>query len=376
IVECQYDSMGRRAYKKVTTNGSVTLHQRYIYRGYLQIACVDLTRSHHPALWFITWDPTQPVATRPLAIQVNGTWYTYGWDIVKNICELFSTIGFIGESYTYTPYGNVTITGDIKQPILMSSEMSDNETGLTYYNLRYYNSDRGKWLQRDIVNEVYEHNLYRFVNNAPANTRDFIGATPILKVKSTQTWYDDEGGPGYGEHSNDHYIITISAAADFTCKKKTPILEKEYSNLNQEGETAYFWPFQQTYMLSKHVTTLHGSEGLFAFETELAYNSTALSSFTNAIPVGKHPVAAVLLEALKTAISTYIDELSSEQAATFKIFKVHCDCIKKPGRNKVIYQPRVEWLDTLPSDYNERSTLHRLYDKGQEFYVSKWITEP
>ena len=51
-VNCAYDSMGRRTYKRVTLNGNVTLHQRYIYRGYLQIACIDLTRSHHPALWF------------------------------------------------------------------------------------------------------------------------------------------------------------------------------------------------------------------------------------------------------------------------------------------------------------------------------------
>ena len=35
---------GRRATKKVTVNGNVTLHQRYIYRNYLQIACCDLTR--------------------------------------------------------------------------------------------------------------------------------------------------------------------------------------------------------------------------------------------------------------------------------------------------------------------------------------------
>ena len=43
VVESAYDSMERRAYKKVTTNGSVTLHLRYIYRGYLQIACSDPT---------------------------------------------------------------------------------------------------------------------------------------------------------------------------------------------------------------------------------------------------------------------------------------------------------------------------------------------
>ena len=73
VVECTYDYMGRRATKKVTVNGAVTLHHRYLYRGYLQIACCDLTRSNHPCLWLITWDPTQAYATRPLAIQKDAT---------------------------------------------------------------------------------------------------------------------------------------------------------------------------------------------------------------------------------------------------------------------------------------------------------------
>ena len=76
-VECTYDYMGRRATKKVTENGTVTLHQRYLYRGYLQIAVCDLLRSNEPCLWLITWDPTQEIATRPLAIQKDGTWYTF-----------------------------------------------------------------------------------------------------------------------------------------------------------------------------------------------------------------------------------------------------------------------------------------------------------
>jgi len=57
VVECAYDSMGRRCFKQVTVNGTVTLHQRYLYRGYLQIACIDLARSHHLGLWLITWAP-------------------------------------------------------------------------------------------------------------------------------------------------------------------------------------------------------------------------------------------------------------------------------------------------------------------------------
>lgn len=130
IVECSYDYMGRRATKKVTVNGTVTLHQRFLYRGYLQIACCDLTRSNHPCLWLLTWDPSQPVATRPLAIQKDGTWYTYGWDLTKNICEVYGQHGYIRTNYSYSPYGEVTISGDVIQPIQWSSEINDEDTSL------------------------------------------------------------------------------------------------------------------------------------------------------------------------------------------------------------------------------------------------------
>lgn len=43
--------------------------------------------------WY--WTPSQPTATRPLAIQKAGTWFTYGYDITKNICEVFGQHGYI-----------------------------------------------------------------------------------------------------------------------------------------------------------------------------------------------------------------------------------------------------------------------------------------
>ena len=177
VIECAYDSMGRRAYKKVTTNGSVTLHQRYIYRGYLQIACIDLTRSNHPALWFITWDPTQPVATRPLAIRLNGTWFTYGWDLTKNIYEIFGPAGYPRTTYTYSPFGEVSASGDITQPIQWSSEMWDSELGLVYYNWRYYNPEKGKWILRDMVKEFInsEYNQYVYCKNSTIIEFDILG---------------------------------------------------------------------------------------------------------------------------------------------------------------------------------------------------------
>ena len=177
-VHCEYDSMGRRAIKRVMVNGNVTLHQRYIYRGYLQIACIDLTRSHHPALWYITWDPTQNIATRPLALQKDGTWYTYGWDLTKNICEVYSSSGYIRTNYAYSPYGlpsqstNGAAAGGITQPIQWSSEYNDTELGLTYYNYRHYNPVDGRWMGRD---RIYGHNLYFYSTNDVIRRFDING---------------------------------------------------------------------------------------------------------------------------------------------------------------------------------------------------------
>ncbi len=173
-IHCEYDYMGRRATKKVTTNGSITLHQRFIYRGYLQIAALDLTRAAHPALWYITWDPTQPVATRPLAIQKDGTWYTYGWDLTKNICEVYGPAGYIRTAYTYTPYGAVTAAGDVTQPIQWSSEYNDTESGLIYYNYRHYNPVDGRWTGRDRLSFATDGNPYCFIFNK-SHAIDILG---------------------------------------------------------------------------------------------------------------------------------------------------------------------------------------------------------
>ena len=173
-------NMGRRFEKKVTNNGTVTLRQRYLYRGYLQIACLDLQRAAQPALWYLTWDPTQPIATRPLAIQKDGTWYTYGWDLTKNICEVYGPSGFIRTTYTYTPYGTVTADGDVEQAIQWSSEMHDTELALIYYNYRYYNPQDGRWTKRDP--KSYYANLYTFINNNTTTHIDYLGGDPVIVV--------------------------------------------------------------------------------------------------------------------------------------------------------------------------------------------------
>ncbi len=207
VVTCAYDSMGRRSFKRVTVNGTVTLHQRYLYSGYLQIASIDLTRSHHPALWFIMWDPTQPIATRPLAIQISGTWYTYGLDITKSVCEVYGINGYINTTYIYSPFGKVIASGNIEQHIQWNSEVYDKETNLVYYNYRYYNPKTGTWLNLDPIQKInpVEKN-YAYVNNSPCNKSDCLGLHDV-EITVTRTQFLD------WETLSDWVAIPINAAA-------------------------------------------------------------------------------------------------------------------------------------------------------------------
>ena len=116
VILCNYtyDSQGRRFEKKVTVAGATTLHHRYIYRGDLQIAALDLTRSAHPALWFVTWDPTESVATRPLVFRYapNSLNLFYAFDGNKNVSDVFYklTSNGIGAHYDYALFGAMTRT--------------------------------------------------------------------------------------------------------------------------------------------------------------------------------------------------------------------------------------------------------------------------
>ena len=66
-IECSYDCMGRRNMKIVPQNGTVASHERYMYRGYLQIAAQDMLDNRN-VLRTLLWDPLEiPGVHRPFA---------------------------------------------------------------------------------------------------------------------------------------------------------------------------------------------------------------------------------------------------------------------------------------------------------------------
>lgn len=175
VVSCIYDYMGRRVEKKVEQNGVVTQHERYLYRGYVQVAALDMMHAGLPLLRHIMWDPTQDTATRPLALQTSEEWCAYGWDAFKNVTEVFTDVGLLDTDYVYTPYGAVRPAGSVTQPIQWSSEVYDPELGLVYYNYRYYNPIDGRWTRRDPIGIEGAVNLYSYVKNGVPFKVDGLG---------------------------------------------------------------------------------------------------------------------------------------------------------------------------------------------------------
>ena len=56
-----------------------------------------------------------------------------------------------------------------------SSEYLDIESGLVYYNWRYYTPELGKWISRDPIGEKGGRNLFAFCRNSPNMKVDMFG---------------------------------------------------------------------------------------------------------------------------------------------------------------------------------------------------------
>lgn len=173
-VECGYDYMDRRWFKKVKQNGMVTAHECYLYHDYLQIASLDILQNS-TVKHAILWDPSESVATRPLALLTGGEMYIYGFDFNKNVTEMLDEQGQMTASYDYSPYGAATADGNVAEvnPLQWSSEVYDSELNLSYYNFRYYSPVDGRWNGRDLIKYIKNENI--FINNSVVFDLDVLG---------------------------------------------------------------------------------------------------------------------------------------------------------------------------------------------------------
>lgn len=169
---CGYDFRERRFEKKVTVNGSTSSHSRFLYRGYLQIAEMDLVHLESVLVKSYLWDPTEPAAMRLLIIacwketRMEGReYFCCMHDALKNVNSIFGSNQTRRARYEDAPSGGFfSAEGDMAEEntFRFSCEYADDELELVYYNYRHLNiAEQGGW------------NLYAFICNVSGD--DVLG---------------------------------------------------------------------------------------------------------------------------------------------------------------------------------------------------------
>ena len=152
-------------------------------------------------------------AARPFTFgAVDGETYYYVTDGNKNVTALLDADGVRVAKYTYNPFGRILNSeGALAEinPFRFSSEYHDDETGLVYYNYRYYSPELGRWTKRDPIEEKGGVNLYAMVGNNPINRLDDYG---LIVIKRN----NEEYGQACFENSKE----TIKDLADLTGLKE------------------------------------------------------------------------------------------------------------------------------------------------------------
>ena len=128
------------------------------------------------------------------------TMYYVLTDANKNVCALVSESGEVVAKYDYTPFGKLLTrcltpnVRSLKNSFLFSSEYHDEETGLVYYNYRYYNPELGRWMSCDPIGERGGLNLYGMVNNNPVGKWDYLGEN-FFDVSEDELFYGSPEDP-------------------------------------------------------------------------------------------------------------------------------------------------------------------------------------
>jgi RHS repeat-associated protein len=152
LLSMSFDRMGRRVQYLETCGNATNENKVFIYDGYLQVANFDFAIQNAQRF---AWDPTEPIATRPLVFYDSAEpmqFYTH--DGNKNVSESLVDNGASFAHYEYSPFGSAVLQKGERakeNPWRFSSEFGDDLLGLLYYNYRHCNTTMGRWVARDPI---------------------------------------------------------------------------------------------------------------------------------------------------------------------------------------------------------------------------------
>lgn len=159
-----YDAIGRRIQK--TINGTTT---QYVYDGLDIIQEIQGTAKTN---YIRTLNIDEPL-TR---IKADGTVRHYVLDALGSVIALTDDSGVVKTTYTYDPFGNVTISGEASDNPFQYTGRENDGTGLYYYRARYYSPELQRFISEDPIKIAGgDINLYSYTWNSPMIFRDVSG---------------------------------------------------------------------------------------------------------------------------------------------------------------------------------------------------------
>jgi len=169
----KYDPLGRRIQK--AANGILT---NYYYDGARVIEEQDETNATVTTFIYGTW------IDDVINMQKAGEDYFYHQNHLGSVVAITNATGNLAEQYEYDAFGKVTIynasfdtlsSSTIDNPYLFTGRRLDPETGLYYYRARHYDSETGRFMQRDPLGYVDGMNLFEYVGGNVVNWVDPLG---------------------------------------------------------------------------------------------------------------------------------------------------------------------------------------------------------
>jgi RHS repeat-associated protein len=198
-----YDALGHRVYWD-NTNG---VSQIYFYDGInvLMERYCDQPADNYETNAVYTLAPGD--IKEIISVHLNAV-YTLGpsmdlfyhYDPVGNVLFVSDTSGNINTSYVQEGFGNVIAqSGSADNNYHLTTKEQDSNTGLYYFNARWYDPSVGRFVSKDPIRYI---NRYSYVNNNPTRFIDPLGLaisiSPTPGVPGSYTVYPNAPSPNGG----------------------------------------------------------------------------------------------------------------------------------------------------------------------------------
>ncbi|NJD56185.1 MAG: RHS repeat-associated core domain-containing protein [Nitrospirae bacterium] len=210
----KYDALGRR-YEK-TINGVTT---QYVYDG------MDIIQEKQNGTVTANYIRSLNIDEPLVRIKADETIRHYKTDGLGSVIQLVDDTGVVQTTYTYDPFGNVTVSGEVSDNPFQYTGRENDGTGLYYYRFRYYSPELQRFISEDPIGLAGgDVNYVAYVGNNPVNLVDPLGLEWVNPVsywrnlyryaRENRTWGHQQY-PGEENSSMRHCVVSCMVASNF-----------------------------------------------------------------------------------------------------------------------------------------------------------------